>query len=84
MIAEGFIGENCQFKTYPELIWFILDNITQLNNFKEKNIIDLKSYKNKLESLLITFRTQIDNIMKTMTQFTNKSINESENKIKFH
>ena len=82
MIAEGLIGENCQFKTYPELIRYILDNITQLNNFKEKNIIDLKSYKNKLESLLITFRTQIDNIMKTMTQFTNKSINESENKIK--
>ena len=82
MVTDGLVGNNCQFKTYPEMLRFILDNISKLNTFREKNILDLKSYKVKLESLLITFRTQIDNILKTMTEFTTKSVNEAENRIK--
>ena len=82
MIPDGLVGENCQFKTFHEMIRFILDNIVILNNFKEMNNLDLKSYKVKLESLIITFRTQIENIIQNMAQFTTKSVNDSENKIK--
>ena len=82
MIPDGLVGENCQFKTFHEMIRFILDNIVSLNNFKEMNNLDLKSYKVKLESLIITFRTQIENIIQNMAQFTTKSVNDSENKIK--
>ena len=82
VIGEGLIGDNCQFKTYTQMMRYVLDNIIQLNNFKEKNNIDLKSYKNKLETLILSFKTQIDNIMNTMTQFTTKNINDCEHRMK--
>ena len=82
MIPDGLVGESCQFKTFPEMIRFILDGMSNLNTFKERNNIDLKSYKVKLESLIATFKTQLENIIKNMTQFTNKSVYDSEQKMK--
>ena len=81
LIINGIVGENCQFKTNSEMIRYILDNISLFNNFRDKNILDLKSYKTKLESLIFGFKTQINNIIKSMTDFTTKSINESEERI---
>ena len=81
LIIDGLVGENCRFKTNPEMIRYILDNISILNNFKDQNIINLKGYKTKLESLIFSFKTQIDNIMKSMAEFTTNSIKESENRI---
>jgi hypothetical protein len=63
LIINGIVGENCQFKTNSEMIRYILDNISILNNFKDQNIINLKGYKTKLESLIFGFKTQINNII---------------------
>ena len=82
IIGDGLVGENCQFKTYPQMMRYILENISQFNNYKDKNNLDLKTYKNKLENLIVNFKTQIKNIMNTMTQFSSKNINDCENRMK--
>ena len=82
VIYPGLIGNLCKYKTFHEFIDYLLIQISQLNSFKEKNILDLKSYKTKLENLIQSFKLQIDNITKSMTEFTTKSVNDCEERIK--
>ena len=81
VIYPGLIGNLCKYKTFHEFIDYLLIQISQLNNFKDKNIFDLKSYKTKLDNLIQSFKLQIDNITKTMTEFTTKSVNNCEERI---
>ena len=80
IIYPGVIGPNCKFSTFHELIDYILLNINQLSTFRDKNLLDLKSYKTKLESLVKSFKMQADSIMMNTTEFTNKKINDLEKK----
>ena len=82
MLPDGIVGENCQFKTYQEMMRFILDNISDFKSFKEKINIDSKNYKLKLESMMQSFQNKIDNTTRVMTQFTNKNIKQCEERIK--
>ena len=81
VIYPGIIGNLCKFKTFHEFMDYLIIQISQLNDFKDKNILDLKSYKTKLDNLIQSFKLQIDNITKSMTEFTTKSVNECEFKI---
>lgn len=78
----GVIGNNCKFRSLRDFVDFTTTNISSLNTFKEKNILDLKSYKSKLETLIKRFQSQLDTITLTLTQFVDKKINESEERIK--
>ena len=80
IIYPGVIGPNSKFSTFHELIDYILLNINQLSTFRDKNLLDLKSYKTKLESLVKSFKMQADSIMMNTTEFTNKKINDLEKK----
>ena len=46
--------------------WFF-KKISQLNSFKDKSLFDLKAYKVKLENLIESFKSQIENITLTLT-----------------
>ena len=81
VIYPGLIGNLCKFKTFHEFMDYLIIQISQLNNFKDKNILDLKSYKTKLENLIQSFQLQIDNITKSMSEFTTKSVNDCESRI---
>ena len=48
---------------------------------KDKNNLDFKSYKAKLESLIKSFKIQADSIMMNSTEFTNKKIEDFEKKL---
>ena len=52
-----------------------------LIKYKEKNEIDLSLYKSKLETMISGFKLQIDNFMKSSTQFTRKTVNQAEQRI---
>ena len=82
VIYPGVIGNSCKYKTFHAFIDYLIIQIAQLNTFKEKNILDLKSYKSKLDNLISSFKLQIDNITNTMTEFTTKSVNDCEDRIK--
>ena len=68
--VPGFIGENCDF---PNLKSYIISNrkdIAELKKFSDKTNLDLSSYKNKLESLIKQFTSQL-------TQFSDQQIEYS-------
>ena len=79
---QGIIGSNCKFLNFHQLIDYLLLNINQFVIFKEKNMIDLKGYKIKLESLLKSLKIQNDSMTSNNIKFINKKISESEKRIK--
>ena len=81
IIYPGIIGPKSKFSTFHELIDYILLNINQMLIIKDKNNLDFKSYKTKLESLIKSFKNQTDSIMMNSTEFTNKKIEDFEKKL---
>ena len=53
--------------------------INKLNSYKEKNTLDLKAYKDKLELIIKTFNTLVDNNNKSHIKYINE-MNEKNNK----
>jgi len=82
VIYPSVIGGLGKFKTFHEFIDYIITQISKINIYKEKNTLDLNSYKNKLETLIKSFQFQLDNIIKSNNEFTTKSVNACEERIK--
>ena len=73
---------NCKFQNFHNFIDYIISNITQLNNFKEKSSsMDFKSYKSKIETSFETLRTQIFNGSKGNNNYAKKLVEEEDEKI---
>ena len=68
LTVPGYIGEYSQFKTLRNYIEHNISTVTMLISNKEKNEIDLKSYKDKLESIIVQFT-------KGMNQFSAQQMN---------
>ena len=82
VIYNGLIGPSCKFNNFHELIDYILNELFLLDNFKDKNIMDLSSYKKKVEGIINGFKLQIDNINKASYQFTIENFGICDGKIK--
>jgi hypothetical protein len=63
IIYPGIIGIDSKFKDYHEFIDYVLQQIQNFSLFKEKNIFDLKLYKNKLESNIKSLNIQIQSLL---------------------
>ena len=81
VIYSGIIGVNAKFKNFHELIDFILFNLNQLNSFKEKNSMDLKSYKKTIEALSQNLKIQIQSINRNNMEYNNRGQKEAEKKM---
>ena len=82
VIYNGLIGPSCKFNSFHDLIDYILNELFLLDTFKEKNIMDLSTYKKKLESIINGFKLKIDNINKASYQFTLENFGICDEKIK--
>ena len=82
VIYPGIIGGISKFKTFHDLIDYVLTQCSQNLTFREKSIIDFKSYKTKLESAISTFNTQINSVLNTTSEFTKKCVKECEERMK--
>ena len=75
----GFIGRCAKYKNCQLFFADVIKEINKFNNYKEKNTIDLKAYKEKLEQYIKTFRTLMDNNNKSQMNHINK-LNEENKK----
>ena len=82
VIYPSVIGPKGKYKTFHEFIDYVLQQLAQTAIFRDKNTFDLSSYKNKLENLIQSFKFQLDNIIKSTNEFTTKSVNECEERVK--
>ena len=81
----GYIGRCAKYKNCQLFFADVIKEINKFNNFKEKNNIDLKSYKEKLEQIIKTFKTLVDNNNKAQISYINKlnekNFNECKNMV---
>ena len=77
----GVIGKDSRFSNFHEYIDFTLNQIKNFGIFKDKNIVDFKSYKNKLDSMVNSLNYQIQNILSSANSFTTESKKELEKKL---
>lgn len=57
----GFIGRCAKYKNCQSFFLDVIKDLAKLNKFRDKNIIDFKMYKEKLETLINSINTLIDN-----------------------
>ena len=79
--SPGLIGKGCKYPNLKTFYEIIDKNIAELQNNKDKNIINLDKYKNKLETLIGQFKLQIDGSQNRYFSFCNEKILETKNKI---
>ena len=80
--TQEIVGEKKKFRTYPELIRFIYQNLPDIKSLQEKSNLDFKGYKSKLDSTISSFKQQINVLTETMKNFTISSVRNSEERTK--
>ena len=80
VIYPGTIGSKCKFKTFHEYIDYTLLQIAIMNNFKEKNTMDLSTYKRKIEDLFSTIQLEMDNNIRAMNIYSIDVARKTEQK----
>ena len=78
IIYPGVISPKGKFKTFHELIDFVLFNINQLLMFKEKISMDLKEFKFKTDSIINNLQIKLEFFNKNANAYTNSAIKVSE------
>ena len=81
VIYPGIIGGISKYKTFHDLIDYLLTQTSQTLTFREKSILDFKDYKNKLESAISAFNTQVHNVLNTTSEFTKTCVKEAEERM---
>ena len=81
IVYPGVIGKTNQFKTFHDLIDFLLLNINRIINAKERETTEFNESKNKLEELSKNFQGKIDFYLNNVNEFTRKIIKHSEMEI---
>ena len=71
----GYIGRCAKYKNCQIFFNEIIKNLGTLNQFREKNILDLKSYKEKLENIIKSFNILVDNNNQAQINYIN-SLNQ--------
>ena len=71
----GFIGRCAKYTNCQIFFNEVIKNLGTLNQFREKNILDLKSYKEKLENIIKSFNILVDNNNKAQIKYVN-SLNQ--------
>ena len=71
VIYPAVIGKKAKFQTFHEFIDYIIQEISQLNTFKNKSQMDsMSAFKKKIDGVLEAFKIQINNFN---TKRNNKS-----------
>ena len=82
VIYPGIIGKACKYKTFHDLIDHLLKQCSLNSLFREKNILDFKSFKAKLENLIKTFNIQSTKILESANEFTKIWVKNRESDLK--
>ena len=79
--VPGLIGQGCKYLNLKNFLETTDKKISELLNSVNKNNIDLKKYKDKLESLIGQFKLQVDNNQNKYMNFCNEKIAESKKEV---
>ena len=80
LVMPGIVGKDTKFKDCRDLFEYILNQIKIFSSYKERNSIDLKTYKSKLDSLVNSLNYQISYITGNANSFTTANMKILEKK----
>ena len=80
LMIPGLLGIGCKYPTLKSFIESCINQLNSLNSYKDRNTIDLKGYKEKLEGLVKQFTQQIEGIKSIFIDYCKKSVDECESK----
>ena len=69
----GFIGRCAKYKNCQIFFLEVIQDLAKLNKYREKNIIDLKMYKEKLETIISSMNTILDNNNASQIKYINET-----------
>ena len=77
MELPGYIGPCAKYKNCQIFFLEVIKDLATLNKYREKNIIDLKMYKDKLETIINSINAILDNNNESQIKY----INDAKEKI---
>ena len=79
VIYPGIIGGNSKYKNFHEFMDYVMKELGEITLIKDKNGMDLRPFKKKIEQTVDAFKIQINNMYSK--EMTNNAINQSEERI---
>ena len=79
LIVPGYIGKGAKYSNCKIFFSEIIKEMDKFNNYKEKNVLDLSSYKERLENIIKTFQFVVDNYNNSQIKYLTK-LNDQTNK----
>lgn len=76
----GVIGNNGKFKNFHEFIDFLLNESNANSTFRHKNIMDLSSFKMKIDKSIQTMSFKIESNLLSNNSYTERKVKEIEDK----
>ena len=80
VIYPSLIGNATKFKNFHEFMDYVVQEISQLNLFKDKSGLDITPYKRKIDQTVETLKLQINSFVSK--DLLDNAINKSEDNIK--
>ena len=78
----GVIGPNSKFQNLHAFVDFVINNINNMNSFKEKmNSIDIQSYKSKFDKAMKNYKLQMDSFISSSQNLTKETLVVFDNKL---
>ena len=81
IIYKGKIGPGCIYKNMHQFIDYIISNINNLNDFKDKKIIDKNNYEFRIEKMIESLNNQINSILDNCKMYIKESNKKFEEKM---
>ena len=79
VLYPGIIGNSCKFSSFHDFMDSVIQDLAQLNLFKDKSGLDLGPFKRKIDTTLETLKLQINNFCSK--NFVKTTISQSEERI---
>ena len=78
----GIIGANSKFQNLHAFVDFVINNINNINSFKEKmNNIDIQSYRAKFDKVMKNYKLQMDSFISSSQNLTKETLVVFDNKL---
>ena len=77
--VPGYIGRSSKYPNCKVFFTEIIKEMDKFNKFREKNIFDLYTYKEKLENIIKTFQVMVENNNDSQIKYLTK-LNDKTNK----
>ena len=82
IVYPGIIGKTAKFKTFHQMIDYILAQASQNLTYREKNNLDINQIKKKISTIEQSLQNIKDSISKELNFLFDKKFEESEQKFK--